>query len=155
MNMSNGMFAANSGSSSAGYFGQDTIHAPQDQPVIDVAQVDFRIDPHRSTTVSGTPADNHSETIGELSGDQKMFMRSHTRRFSHLYSDTPHVEERTHDSKENLTDKAASNQRAIDIAKSAGKMALKVVKEFSDAFPPLQSVAKALDFVVENVEVCD
>jgi hypothetical protein len=41
----------------------------------------------------------------------------------------------------------------MGIAKSVGKLTLKGVKEFSDAFPPLQSVANALDFIVTNVEV--
>jgi hypothetical protein len=44
-------------------------------------------------------------------------------------------------------------RRTMGIAKSVGKLTLKAVKEFSDAFPPLQSVANALDFVVTNVEV--
>jgi hypothetical protein len=43
----------------------------------------------------------------------------------------------------------------MGIAKSLGKLTLKAVKEFSDAFPPLQSVANALDFIWTNVEVCN
>jgi hypothetical protein len=44
-------------------------------------------------------------------------------------------------------------RRALGISKSVGKLTLKAVKEFSDAFPPLQSVASALDFIWTNVEV--
>jgi hypothetical protein len=44
-------------------------------------------------------------------------------------------------------------RRAVGISKSVGKLTLKGVKEFSDAFPPLKSVASALDFILTNVEV--
>jgi hypothetical protein len=64
-----------------------------------------------------------------------------------------HMKEGASDAPE--SSKATSSQRALDIAKSAGKLALKAVKELSDAFPPLQCVANALDFVIENVEACN
>jgi hypothetical protein len=41
----------------------------------------------------------------------------------------------------------------VEIAKSAGKLTLKALKELSDALPPLKSVASALDFIVTHVEV--
>jgi hypothetical protein len=44
-------------------------------------------------------------------------------------------------------------REAMGVAKTVGKLMLKATKEFSDAFPPLQSVANALDFIWTNVEV--
>ena len=44
---------------------------------------------------------------------------------------------------------------ALDLAKSAARLALKITKEVSDAFPPLKFVAAGLNIIVENVEVCD
>jgi hypothetical protein len=41
------------------------------------------------------------------------------------------------------------------MAKSAGKMALRMTREVSDAFPPLKSVATGLSLIVENVGVRD
>jgi hypothetical protein len=44
-------------------------------------------------------------------------------------------------------------RRALRISKSTVKLMLKAIKESSDAFPPLKSVASALDFIWTNVEV--
>jgi hypothetical protein len=51
--------------------------------------------------------------------------------------------------------KVTSSQNALDLAKSTAKLALKTVKEVSDAFPPLKFVAAGLSLIVENAEVCD
>jgi hypothetical protein len=56
---------------------------------------------------------------------------------------------------EEAPSKVESSQNAIEVAKSAAKLALKTVKEVSDAFPPLKFVAAGLSLIVENAEVCD
>ena len=50
---------------------------------------------------------------------------------------------------------AASRRRALDLAKSGTKLALKIVKEVSEALPPLKSVAAGLTVIIENAEVRD
>jgi hypothetical protein len=56
---------------------------------------------------------------------------------------------------EEAPSKVESSQSAKELAKSAAKLALKTVKEVSDAFPPLKFVAAGLSLIVENAEVCD
>jgi hypothetical protein len=40
-----------------------------------------------------------------------------------------------------------------DLAKSAAKLLLKILKEVSESLPPLKSVAAGLNILVENAEV--
>jgi hypothetical protein len=62
---------------------------------------------------------------------------------------------KTTNSSKEAPSKVESNQSAIELAKSAAKLALKTVKEVSDVFPPLKSVAAGLSLIVENAEVRD
>jgi hypothetical protein len=50
--------------------------------------------------------------------------------------------------------KVGSSQSATKLAKPAIILALKTVKEVSDVFPPLKSVAAGLSLIFEDVEVC-
>jgi hypothetical protein len=59
------------------------------------------------------------------------------------------------DSSKEASSKVESSQSAIDFAKSAAKLTLKTIKEVSDVFPPLKSVAAGLSLIVENAEVRD
>jgi hypothetical protein len=56
---------------------------------------------------------------------------------------------------EEAPSKVDSSQSAVELAKSAAKLSLKIVKEVSDAFPPLKFVAAGLDLIVENADVCN
>lgn len=46
-----------------------------------------------------------------------------------------------------------SKTEAIELAKATAHTLLKAVVEFSDAFPPLKTVATAIQFIVECAEV--
>jgi hypothetical protein len=69
MDMSTRMFIANPDASSAGDLGLSTMHASQDQSISGVAHVGLGVSPRSGTTVSD--AGDHTQTIGELSSDQK------------------------------------------------------------------------------------
>jgi hypothetical protein len=56
---------------------------------------------------------------------------------------------------EEASSKVDSGRSAIELAKSAAKLSLKIVKEVSDAFPPLKFVAAGLNLIVENADVCN